>query len=60
MKLKHHLFRIISAIVLGAGFIYALVNTVSWILICLECIVAAFLCGLIIAIDSSHEMPDDY
>ena len=59
MKTKHHIRRIVSAIVLTTGFIILVVKTESWLLIGLWCILYLGICGLLIAIDTAVEYPPD-
>ena len=59
MKLKHHLFRIISSIILVAVFIYIGTKLNSWFWIGIECAVMLLLCGIVIHIDAAHEYPDE-
>jgi len=59
MKLKHHIFRIISSIVLSGLFIFVLVRTESWLWICVECIGFINIAVVIIAIDKANEINDE-
>jgi len=59
MKLKHHIFRIISSIALSGLFIFVLVRTESWLWICVECIGFINIAVVIIAIDKANEINDE-
>jgi len=53
------MFRITASIVVCSLFIYALVNTYSWLWITLEVLGFLLLCGLVIHIDAAKQYPDD-
>ena len=59
MKPEHHIFRIISSIVLSGLFIFVLVRTESWLWICVEVTSYLIIAGVIIAIDKAHEINDE-
>jgi ABC-type xylose transport system permease subunit len=55
-----HLPRIISAIVVTAGFIIAVTKITSPLGTLITVLIYLGLCWVIIAIDKAKEMPDDY
>ena len=58
MTLQHHLFRIASSIIIAGSFLYALINTSSWLWIGEEAIGFLLVCRVIIWIDTAHEIDD--
>ncbi len=58
MKPIHHIQRIVSALILSASFIWAVISTESWVWIGMECLGYQFLCWVIIKMDESHEYKD--
>lgn len=59
MTTKHHIQRIASALVLSATFIYLAVRIESWLFLGLLCLSYLLICGVIIAIDTAHEINDE-